>query len=131
VLLALLDAADLIVAPSRCEGFGMMLLAAVVAGVPLVCTYATGQSDFLAESRGWVGFPTSHSALLAGEEGMAPRVESGVLAQTLSMALRPEARQALLSPLLRDENDEPDWGTWTVAAPQWADRLEDWMKETA
>jgi len=129
-LLALLEEADLVLAPSRCEGFGMMLLASLVAGVPLVCTYVTGHADFLAEARGWLGIPTAHTAPLAGEEGAAPRVDGGAVAQALSVALRAEARQALLSPLLRDDIAR-DWGTWNEAAPLWAERLEEWTKETA
>lgn len=106
----------------------MMLLAAVVAGIPLLCTYNTGHADFLTESPGWLGVPTPHVAPMHGEEGMAPVVDEHVLAQTLSVALKPEARMALLSSPLA--TDSPEWGTWHLASSQWADRLEEWAKET-
>jgi len=120
------DSADLVVAPSRCEGFGMMLLASLVAGVPLLCSYNTGHRDFLADSPGWLGFPTPDVAPIAREEGFAPVVEPRVLAQALVVAVQPDARRALLTP----GDGGGDWGTWDAALPQWRERLVQWTEAT-
>jgi glycosyltransferase involved in cell wall biosynthesis len=129
-LLALLDDADLVVAPSRCEGFGMMYLAALVAGVPLVCTYATGQTDFLSASNGWLGVPTATVDELWGEDGMAPVVEPRVLAATLSAAMETGARVRMVRSALADPLP-PEWGTWPAAVGRWVERLTEWAVETS
>lgn len=126
----MLDGADLVVAPSRCEGFGMMLLASLVAGVPLLSTYNTGHADFLARSPGWMGIPTAQTGPLHGEDGLCPVVEPEVLAQGLAVAMRPGARRALLqSGLSFDAGDS--WGTWPEATRLWVARLTEWVEETA
>jgi hypothetical protein len=123
----LFDEVDLMVAPSRCEGFGMMLLASLVSGVPMVCTYNTGHSDFLTGAPGWLGVPCATADDLHGEDGKAPTVEPAVLAETLAVAMQPSVRLALVK---RVTAQEPGWGTWEDAGPQWADRLAEWIGET-
>lgn len=131
-LLALLDDADLLVAPSRCEGFGMMFLASLVAGVPLACTYNTGQVDFLIDRPGWIGVPSHGAEPLFGEEGNAPVIDAVALATTLSVAVQAEARVAMVSPLVTwSLREDPAWGTWDVALKEWVERLQLWMEETA
>lgn len=126
-LLNVMLQADLVAAPSRCEGFGMMLLAALVLGAPLLCTYATGQSDFLADSPGWLGVPTAHVAPLAMEEGNAPVVDPSVLAASLLVAMQPQTRLCL-SPGVWSATTDASWGTWDAALPVWVDRLKCWRE---
>jgi glycosyltransferase involved in cell wall biosynthesis len=130
-LAALYADADLIIAPSRCEGFGMMILAAVVNHCPLVTTYNTGHADFLADVDGWLGIPTSHNAPLSGEAGLAPIVEPGVLANTIRGAMVYLVRQQMISAVERDLSElEDGWGTWPWATTQWVEYLAQWAKET-
>lgn len=125
-----LDNADLVVAPSRCEGFGMMFLASLVAGVPLLCTYNTGHRDFLADNPGWLGVPTPDAAAMAGEEGLAPLVEPKVLAQSLLVAIQPQSRLAMLKASRKWIGHDPLWGTWEGALPKWGEQIEEWTEET-
>lgn len=132
-LAALYEQADLIVAPSRSEGFGMMMLAALVAGVPLLTTCNTGHAEFLNLRPGaWLPIPTPQSGPLAFEAGRAPIVDVGTLAEMLSLALTPFARDWMMKagPGL-EEAAEPGWGSWDQASAQWVERLKEWMKETA
>ncbi len=102
---------DLVLQPSRAEGYGMVALAAMVAGVPLVTTYETGEYDFLedfgAEHDGhpaWEGVWTDGLLCpepefvgpLHGEEGIAPLVNPCVIADATLRALRhlPQMRRA-------------------------------------
>jgi glycosyltransferase involved in cell wall biosynthesis len=127
-LLALLDRADLVVAPSRCEGFGLMFLSALVAGVPLLGTYSTGQVDFLSQRSGWLGVAAHGAEPLFGEDGDAPVVDVASLVAALRVVLQPEARMAMTVP--RQGEDER-WGTWPLALEQWVERLKEWAEETA
>jgi hypothetical protein len=124
------DKADLLVAPSRCEGFGMMLLASLVAGVPLLSTYNTGHRDFLADSPGWLGVPAPDVEAIAREEGWAPAIEPRVLAQSLFVAMQPDARLAMISTSQEWASDHGDWGTWEAVLPRWSERIVEWMEET-
>lgn len=121
--------ADLIVAPSRCEGFGMMFLASLVAGVPLVCTYVTGQKDFLKHMPGWLGVPTDGVDEMDREDGFAPVIDAHALASTLVVAIQPEARVQMA---ICNENGmtSPNWGTWESALPLWVERLKEWTEGT-
>lgn len=120
------DAVDLVVAPSRCEGYGIMLASALVAGVPLLSTYTTGQRDFLRELPGWLGVPHGADAELIGEEGEAPIVEPEVLAAQLSVAVLPEVRSTLLSLLRVDAGWKRH--AWSSASRAFAGLLLDWMQ---
>lgn len=124
-LVSLLDEADLVVAPSRCEGFGIMFASALVAGVPLVCTYATGQRDFLFKLPGWMALPTDERAELAGEVGLAPTISPHLLAAGLRLAMQEDVRRELLVLLSRDV----DWEayTWRSASRRFAERLTEWI----
>lgn len=122
--------ADLIVAPSRCEGFGMMYLASLVAGVPLVCTYNTGQKDFLRHAPGWLGVSTDDTDRIDREEGLAPVVEPHILATTLAVAVQPEARIQMVRCNQDWLGNDPNWGTWGNVLPQWVARLRKWMEES-
>jgi glycosyltransferase involved in cell wall biosynthesis len=123
--------ADIIIAPSRCEGFGMMILAAILNHCPLVTTYNTGHADFLANIDGWLGIPTSHSAPLSGEVGLAPVVESGVLSNTIRSAMVYIVREQMISAVKRDLSElDEGWGTWPWATARWVAYLTQWVEET-
>jgi glycosyltransferase involved in cell wall biosynthesis len=123
----LVDRADLMVAPSRCEGFGMMLLSSLVAGLPLLSTYNTGHADFLCDSPGWLGVPTAALDEMYGEEGLAPVVDPPVLAQALATALQPEVRRMLVGQHMGEK--DASWGTWGAAEAHWDRALKDWIEE--
>lgn len=116
---------DLVVAPSRCEGFGIMLLTSLVAGVPLLTTYVTGQRDFLRELPGWIGVPTDAPAPLVGEVGFAPTVHPHVLAAHLRYALGADVRHQMLEGLATDM----EWHerTWWPASCSFCELLIEWL----
>lgn len=124
-LFGLIDWADLIVAPSRCEGFGIMLASSLVGGVPLLCTYVTGQVDFLRRLPGWMGIPSEWIQMpMAGEPGAAPWVFPPVFASHLGYALSPDVRRSMLSGLLHDA----DWAkyTWAHSSKKFVETLAHW-----
>lgn len=131
-LTALYEQADLIVTPSRSEGFGMMMLAALVAGVPLLTTCNTGHAEFLSLCPGaWLPIPTPNVGPLAFEAGLAPIVDVGTLAEMLSLALTPFARDWMMkADLGLEEVAKPGWGSWDTAAAKWVERLKEWTEET-
>lgn len=124
--------ADLIVAPSRSEGFGMMMLGALVAGVPLVTTCNTGHAEFLRQRPGaWLPIPTPRSGGIALEFGDAPIVEAADIAEALSLGITPFARDWMMNaPPAKGEAAEPGWGTWDHALVRWVERLKEWTEET-
>jgi glycosyltransferase involved in cell wall biosynthesis len=117
-LRAQFDWADAMVAPSRAEGFGIMLLSALAAGVPLLASFWGGQASFLSRLCGWHGLEEGPSAPLPGETGTAPTVDPDLLADRLYDFLFPPARQKLL---LRMEDDDY-WASlaWPLAARRYA-----------
>lgn len=129
---ALYAQADLIVAPSRSEGFGMMMLGALVSGVPLLTTCNTGHAEFLTLRPGaWLPIPTPTVGALAYEEGNAPVVDFETLTEMLGLAITPFAREWMLkSDFSYGEASRPDWGTWDWALAQWVERLKEWMEDT-
>lgn len=129
--------ADMVIAPSRCEGYGMMLQAALVAGVPLVCTYNTGHVDFLRESDGWIGVPTFDWAPMFGEGGSAPVVERQVLTQTLQAARAAlptmhdvmwERRREITRDQAVLKHSREYQSTWPVVQLQWVERIREWVE---
>lgn len=123
----LLEWADLLVAPSRCEGFGIMLLSALAAGLPLVSTYTTGHVDFLAQLDGWLGVPTGLFSPLAGEEGYAPSLSARVLYRTMRAAMSSDVRSWLLADLAGQRGSMREW-TWSARAEAYRDALLSWME---
>ncbi len=125
-LQALFDQADLLVAPSRCEGFGIMLASSLVAGVPLLTTYETGQRDFLCKLPGWLGVPTDEWGPLVGEVGLAPTLNELALTEHLKVALEPAIRERMLSALAADDVPWEDY-TWRRASRATAGLLMQWL----
>lgn len=128
-LVKLFDDADLVIAPSRCEGFGLMLLSALVAGVPLLCTAQTGQYDFLGGMSGWLGVPTVEWGPVAGEEGEAPIINDRVLAASIRVALTAEALRQILASGGQDRSTAKHLGAWLwpTVLGRWVSVLGDWV----
>lgn len=121
---------DVLVQPSRCEGFGLMILAACVSQTPLVTTYATGHVDFLSEMHGWLGVATcDRYSTLVLEEGSAPVVEPDVLAPILVSAACSPVLDFLHEKAARNEERAMQW-CWEYAMGDWIDILERWRRST-
>lgn len=132
-LLKLILNADLIVAPSRSEGFGMMMLAALVARVPLLTTFNTGHAEFLRKCPGeWLGIPTADVGPLAYETGNAPIVEAEPLADLLDLSMMRRVLFRMTGDGHRQEEAScAGWGSWEFITQLWVERLKEWMEETA
>lgn len=128
-LLGLIEAADMVIQPSRCEGFGIVLLTALVAGTPLICPYTTGQVDFLSEFDGWVPVPTFGDSELAGEEGLAPVIAIRPFANVLNVAVTREACNKMLVSARAESVTALGW-TWSAVLDKWAEGLLSWLEES-
>ena len=128
---ALFDHADLIVQPSRCEGFGIMLLSALVAGVPLVAPYATGQIDFLDDFEGWLPVPMSTAPTpLPGEEGMSPEVETDAFGYLLGTVLSGNDWKRAMLPRVREDAGAAHGWSWDASVETWVRDLTTWLEES-
>lgn len=124
-LARLLMSADAVVLPSRCEGFGMVILAALVLGVPLVTTNVTGQKDFLGDFPGcFVEAPTGGTGPLVGEDGQAPLVDVEGLAE--AMVRLHESYDAVLGAAQSVPQETRHKWTWSESMKGWADKLSAW-----
>lgn len=112
--------ADVVVQPARSEGYGMIALAAVTAGVPLVTTAATGERDFLADWRGWVEIETGPGDALHGEDGLAPTVTPEAITDAMHRAV-------VHLDALHGVAAEPESRTRAYEA-RWAHRMTAWVK---
>jgi len=125
-LSSLFASADLIVAPSRSEGYGMMIATAVDYGIPLLTTYNTGHAEFLRSYAGaWLQIPTPNAGPIAYEWGQAPLLEAETLAAALRVALMPSVRMSMIVDVASPV--EPAVGSWKWASAQWVERLKEWM----
>lgn len=134
-LAALLCSADAIVLPSRCEGFGMMILAALVLGVPLVTTAVTGQLDFLGDFQPnpdgadpihapFIVAPCVGEGLLVGEDGLAPLVDVEGLAEAMRL-MHDRYDDVYAATRLVPEGVRQKW-TWSSALGDWSEKLRKW-----
>ena len=118
---------DMLVAPSRSEGFGVMPLSALVSGLPVLTTAGTGQDDYLIRHepklKGWLQVPTTGSAELTGEDGEAPVVRDDQLALSLVAGCRlwPE-----LNRLVDGNKGLGEEWSWTRRSEAWAYDLIEW-----
>lgn len=125
----LLCSADAVVLPSRCEGFGMIILAALVLGVPLITTAVTGQLDFLGDFRtsGGAPFilaPCVGEGLLVGEDGLAPLVSSEGLAEAMR-TMHDSYGDVYAATRLVSDAVRQKW-TWSSALGVWSEKLRKW-----
>lgn len=125
----LYEEADLVISPSRCEGYGMMISGALVAGVPLLTTCNTGHAEFLVDWPGrWMCIPSPFDAPLAYENGMAPVVDVGLLGACLDRGLNRLNVHAMQVRNSMDFERQGNWGTWEWALPQWIEKLRTWVE---
>jgi glycosyltransferase involved in cell wall biosynthesis len=136
-LFDLIAAHDLLVAPSRSEGFGIMPLSALVSGTPVLTTADTGQGQYLAEKNddgtlalgGWMQIATMGSGALEGEDGEAPMVRSDQLAFALAAGWSMYERELLRS-VQRNKTGQADW-SWKTRRVAWAESLIEWESRAA
>jgi glycosyltransferase involved in cell wall biosynthesis len=102
-VMALLDAADLLLHPSRMEGFPIALLEAMAAGVPIVATRVGGVPEIVAD----------------GETGVLidPAAGAGEIAAAVAAVRDDPARRAALAERARLRFEE------RFTAERWAQRL--------
>jgi glycosyltransferase involved in cell wall biosynthesis len=81
----LMSNADLLVLPSRFDGWGAVVNEAIIAGVPAICSSACGARDLISESRGEV-FETENVEGLAA--ALRRRFEQGPVSADERMKLR-------------------------------------------
>lgn len=127
-LLALFQRHDVLVAPSRSEGFGIMVLSALVAGMPVITTASTGQQEYLVAEQGGLiggamGVLAGPLAELAGEDGLAPTVGPVDLALSLlaydRLFVEIQSKAESVSDAFRQ-----DW-SWGARCAIWASYLMD------
>lgn len=113
-------AADLVIHPSRAEGYGMIALSALCAGVPLVTTSATGE-DFLRETKmPYVDIAVGDLMPLHGELGSAPEVTPWAIRNAVIAAGRTDALQRLRSAANTPQNRAAALRcTWTARMGAW------------
>lgn len=93
----LLDTTDVLVQPSRCEGFGMIIAAALLHGVPLVSTRCTGHWDFMAHFPGqYLECATDGAAELRGEPGLAPTLDIDDIGERLILGTSAMSRLQMM-----------------------------------
>jgi glycosyltransferase involved in cell wall biosynthesis len=130
-----LCSADAVVLPSRCEGFGMVILAALVLGVPLITTAVTGQLDFLGDFQPnptgadlvqapFILTPTDGEGPLVGEDGLAPILRVAELAVAMRM-LHDNYDAVYAATRLVPDAVRQKW-TWSSALEVWAEKLGKW-----
>lgn len=125
---------DMLVAPSRSEGFGIMPLSALVSGMPVLTTAGTGQDQYLGEMvtagkgkrprlAGWMQVPTMGVGELTGEDGVAPVVRADQLGYSLRSAVASWSQ--LLAEVERNRGAYGDW-SWHKRREAWVDSLIEW-----
>jgi hypothetical protein len=126
---------DMLVAPSRSEGFGIMPLTALVSGMPVLTTADTGQGQYLnarhtfgaggLQLGGWLQVPTRGWSELTGEDGEAPTVLVDQLSLSLISACHLYDR--LVTRLVITQENKSDW-SWKARRAAWAESLIEWEK---
>lgn len=120
---------DVLVAPSRSEGFGIMPLSALCAGRAVCTTSGTGQDEYLfgeVRSPDWLAIPTFHPQSMAGEYGDAPTVVGEQIVPTLLAAMQMAERNVFSETKNRALCSH--W-SWKARASAWADSLIEWKEE--
>jgi glycogen(starch) synthase len=85
----ILAAADVVLVPSRVEGFGIVALEAAAAGVPVVASDVDGLAEFLSPENAMLVPPADPSALAAAiKEALQPQVRAQRIVAARSLAER-------------------------------------------
>jgi glycosyltransferase involved in cell wall biosynthesis len=123
---------DLLLAPSRSEGFGIMPLSALVSGTPVLTTNITGQHEYLGEHLlgvgvlgGWAPIVTAGHGPLAGEDGSAPQLRADLLAYAIESAWQHSTYEHLRTSVQRNALVQAGW-SWAARRKAWADDLVEW-----
>lgn len=125
-LAALIAAHDVVVQPSRCEGFGITQLLPLVMGVPLATTYATGMAEFLPDFPGcWM--PIRHASIgpLEGEDGLAPGTFAGEIADVLVLSASRSMRESMLQYQRRVSRGTRESWLWMWCVDRWLAAMND------
>lgn len=126
-LAALYRRHDVLICAPRCEGFGMMILAGLLNGMPTLTTYATGQEDFLSSLGGWTAVPVSQAMdVIAFEHGSAPMVRADHVADALVQLVN---SHWYLSDQAIKNREIAAPHLWDSARSVWADQIESWAQE--
>lgn len=125
-LVELISDHDVVVQPSRCEGYGITQLLPLVMGVPLLTTYCTGMADFLYHFRGcWMPVRHGGMAALAGEEGLAPQISPGEIAELLVLGSSRTMRESAMSYQSLITHEKRSSWLWSECADRWIDAIEE------
>ena len=85
---AMLRETDLLLVPSRAEGFGLQTLESVAVGTPVVATDCTGMSEWAHTFEGVRWVETGDMAPCLPGYGRAPALDPGHLADVIENAVR-------------------------------------------
>ena len=125
-LLSLIADHDVVVQPSRCEGYGITQLLPLVLGVPLMSTFATGMADFLYHFRGcWMPVRHCQMAQLAGEDGLSPVIAPGEIATLLCLSASRTMRESALSYQKMIPSEKRAFWRWSECANRWIEPMEE------
>ena len=102
---SLLASASALLAPSKAEGFGLVLIEAMAAGVPVLATNVPGIRDVVRDGETGLLVPCDPRPLAAGLERL---VEHPALRDRLATAGRADVRQRF---------------TWAAVLPQYRELL--------
>jgi glycosyltransferase involved in cell wall biosynthesis len=129
-LLEVMEQADTIILPTRCEGFGMIVLSALCLGIPTIATCETAHAEFMGSFGGWLAAPASPGGEMAYEEGSVPEINIGALADAMLVAEVPESRLRLLQSAKVTKDISSSW-QWSHVAERWVSAVCGWMEETS
>lgn len=117
---------DVVVQPSRCEGYGITQLLPLTMGVPLLTTCSTGMAEFLYQFRGcWMPIRHCQMSKLEGEEGLCPDVAPGEISALLPLvASRTMRESALTYQSMISREKRASW-LWSACADRWIDAIEE------
>jgi len=125
-LVALISEHDVVIQPSRCEGYGITQLLPLVMGVPLLTTYTTGMAEFLYHFRGcWMPIRPCQLAKLEGEEGLAPELAPGEISALLPLAASRTMRESALFYQSKISLETRAAWLWSECSSRWIEAIEE------